>query len=888
MFSRKINITIFFTTILLLITSCSADSNQLDGDLDQDFDVLDGDADISESDEVEQESIEEDVEKEIPDCPNEDPCVAGLYNAQTEQCDSHAFCSDANKNICIVENDNARCLCNEGFGIDGNGNCMQTQIAGTTCNDAILLAPNTDFHGFSAGAQDNTSGSCAIRDGIEVIHYFYVDETIEAEFTSSGYDTVMYLRSVCSDADSEIACNDNDEDRNGSHINVELEQGWYFLFVDSYLASGNRYYLESSFSCPADKTFDTLKGKCLVDPCLSDPCTDKYKSRCKRISDTEYECSCTAGLVEDNNACIADFSSTGESCLSPVFLEETEGTITGTTTTALPDERPNCVEDMPTAGDLVYMFEITETSMMQITYTGGEGLIYIRQNCEDSDTEVMCNNCAKGNVLYQSSILEEGLYYLIVDSYHIGDDFELEYTIRTDPCLEIECAGETFCQQSQDWSAYECTCEEGYNEDNSKCVDDPCIPNPCNGLEHKNTCQPVFGETIGTFCVCDYGYIENNGTCIADPDANEWGFFVYLNADNNLEDNGYIDLEEMVLAGSTKDVHIVVLFDSYDEDEGAGRKIYITKEGVEVIENLGEIDMGHWQTLADFGVWAMDTYPARKNALIMWDHGNGWMKSSTGETPPFKDFSEDSHGSSSGILISNGEFSKALEQITDAHGSKIDIVGFDACYMGMLEIAIASADYADIFIASQETIPNDGWSYHDILRPLVANPQKSAEDLAFEIVDSYYLESDQNSTLSALDLTKMDSLLIELSAFADLMTINSEHYQTFELHRNLSQDVYRYDTYKDLKDFVTKVKEDITLPSSLKTSAANLEAALNEFIIYNKNQSSHPNANGVNIYFPKYDTWAHPNYFLDESPWRDRFKWDEFLLDFAGLPDLNK
>lgn len=869
----------------LSLAACGDDTKSADGDYDDDLAETDGDADFSEAeedadldDEIEDE---EEVEEEKESCNSATPCFVAYYNVETEECEQNPYCDGDNRNVCVSDTDPPRCLCDEGFGTD-DGQCVSGAVSGKNCNDAVLLVPDIEIHGDPQGAEDHFRGSCRNVAGNENVYYFYVAENVDAEFWARGYDSTLYLRNVCSDKNSETACNDDTSTDKTSYLDVNLEPGWHFLFIDNMLEKHKRYYLKSSFHCDEGKSFDTVSGKCEIDPCLNDPCTQNFRDICKRVDDENYECLCSYGFVESEGECVPDTESSGINCTSPIFLTEMEGTVTGTTTTALPDEKPSCAEGSGTSGDIVYMFEVERRSLFEINYEGGEGLIYLRTDCTDPDSEIMCDNGSSEYFEINHSIeLDAGVYYLFVDSYVLGDDFTFDYAIRPDPCKDVDCEGDTYCQRSVDWSDYVCGCDEGKTPFNGNCVDDPCDPNPCTDVEHKNVCELVYGETLGTECKCNYGFVDNEGACIPDPDANKWGIFIYLNADNNLEQYGYDDLEEMVLAGSTKDVHIVVLFDSRTKNEGNTRKVYITSEGVEVLENEGEMDLGNWETLADFGIWAVDNFPAQKTALIMWDHGNGWSKSNNSDSV-FKSFSEDDHGSEDGISIANGDYSKALKAITDFKGSKLDVIGFDACFMGMLEVAIASKDYGDIFIGSQETIPGDGWSYDDLLIPLVNNPDTTPVEFATNIVQTYHDESEDNSTLAVYDLSKIDSVLTALSAFGDTLRNNSDEYETIENHRLESQNVYLYAVYRDLKDFVERVKNDLSLSEELQNSAASLELALDEFIVFSKHQSSHPNANGMNLYIPKHNTWTSSKYIKENSPWKDLFSWDEFLLDFAG------
>ena len=64
--------------------------------------------------------------------------------------------------------------------------------------------------------------------------------------------------------------------------------------------------------------------------------------------------------------------------------------------------------------------------------------------------------------------------------------------------------------------------------------------------------------------------------------------------------------------------------------------------------------------------------------------------------------------------------SKTLSRVwSDA---KIDVIGFDACLMAMLETAYALRDSGSVMVASEELEPGDGWSYDNFLRRLSPTP----------------------------------------------------------------------------------------------------------------------------------------------------------------------
>jgi hypothetical protein len=118
----------------------------------------------------------------------------------------------------------------------------------------------------------------------------------------------------------------------------------------------------------------------------------------------------------------------------------------------------------------------------------------------------------------------------------------------------------------------------------------------------------------------------------------EWLIMLYQNADDPIGEGDILtDLNEAEWVGSSPAVTIVSQLDRYDgefdgDGDWTGGKRFLvgqdrdlTKLKSKMIADLGEVDSGAPETLVDFAVWAMKTYPAKKYALILSDHGAGWL-----------------------------------------------------------------------------------------------------------------------------------------------------------------------------------------------------------------------------------------------------------------------
>lgn len=189
-----------------------------------------------------------------------------------------------------------------------------------------------------------------------------------------------------------------------------------------------------------------------------------------------------------------------------------------------------------------------------------------------------------------------------------------------------------------------------------------------------------------------------------DSPEDEWTILIYMAADNSLSDNALEDISEMTECDIPDDVNVIVQIDLNQYSSAPEAKRYkIEQTTPQLLDNLGEIDSGSYQTLADFVTWGTDKFPAKRTALIIWSHGNGWM-------PGYNKFCPDSEALSY-IDIPEGELDQAL-QIANF---EVDLIALDACNMLNLEVISEITEYTKYVLGSERSIPADGFPYDEIL-----------------------------------------------------------------------------------------------------------------------------------------------------------------------------
>ncbi len=406
----------------------------------------------------------------------------------------------------------------------------------------------------------------------------------------------------------------------------------------------------------------------------------------------------------------------------------------------------------------------------------------------------------------------------------------------------------------------------------------------------------------------------------------KWTIMVYLAANNNLEPNSIINLMEMAAIGSTRDVNIVVQvtrppdYPGYFGEWGGTRRFLVTRSdgglstgdfqisptrlaafanaaaangglttdqvaqitrgtpaqkdqyalqlSVPVVEtqtqlaplqlksvqDLGSaVNSGDSATLTDFGSWAVQNYPADHYGLIMWDHGGGWSMIA----------SDDTLGPA-GIPMPG--FSQALDTITKASGQKFDFIGFDACLMSQLPVAVTIQPYADYEIAAEELVPGFGWDYTPVVRALTENPALAVPDLGKTEVDAFntlytgtQAKAAQSFDMGVLDLSKIDGVSKALSDFdAAVKGANDTDLKAIATARGNVQrfgsvgespDAEAAIASVDLSDFM-RLMGSLSADAGVKQAANDVIDAVKQAVIYHKASASLPHANGLSIYFP--------------------------------------
>ena len=337
---------------------------------------------------------------------------------------------------------------------------------------------------------------------------------------------------------------------------------------------------------------------------------------------------------------------------------------------------------------------------------------------------------------------------------------------------------------------------------------------------------------------------------------------------SDLETKSYAptkNIEEMESIGSTAKVNIIV-------ETGGGspeaakidgkRYIDFTKvqrheilhNNIQTLANLGIQDMGDPKTLLDFIVWGISNFPAKKYAIILWDHGSG-----------INGFGVDSVFNNDKLTLDEIHQAFANIKKIENNTKKFELIGFDSCLMASIEVANNLKSFGNYMIASEEIEPQWGWNYSSVLKSLTTYPEQNGTSLGKVIADSFFrkyqsisisqgYDAYKEATLSVVDLTKVAQLVNDLNNFADYLSgIITDFRSVTSFTKSIDFSEGYGKTTKgdsglvDIYDLISNIKEQFPQSANLVDI---VQKHLRNTIVYKINGSANPNSHGLTIYMP--------------------------------------
>jgi hypothetical protein len=391
----------------------------------------------------------------------------------------------------------------------------------------------------------------------------------------------------------------------------------------------------------------------------------------------------------------------------------------------------------------------------------------------------------------------------------------------------------------------------------------------------------------------------------ADAPRAAWTLIFYLAADNDLEAAQVQDLREMLAVGGTADVNVVVLADrsptgtgKYTNDAVANvpnwttAKVFAVERGkLRELADWGELNTGDPATLDRLLQLVAKDFPAARYGVVFGNHGLGW---------PGTAVDESSHNDSLTTL----ELASVLKPFVGTHG-KFELIGFDSCLMGNLEVAKAMAPFGRAMVASEEIEPDDGWDYTAVLGALTATPTLSGADLGTAIVDSFHAQFARSQSKAdtvkgitlgviALDrIAPLEQAVARLAAAVDASVSKGgrEAWLRVARARNETESYGRAAAAQnpevyDLADAAANLKKQTADPA-IAAAADAVVAATKSAVVHAVRGEARPQASGLSLFFPPDEKvlGARGETAYDETGFAQANRWYPWLRNYTSVAE---
>lgn len=360
-------------------------------------------------------------------------------------------------------------------------------------------------------------------------------------------------------------------------------------------------------------------------------------------------------------------------------------------------------------------------------------------------------------------------------------------------------------------------------------------------------------------------------------DTAAWTLLFYLDGDCYLEEWVFQKMNELELVGSTENLNIVVMTDfhpgyapifySIDNEVSWYPAIGAFRFALEFNTNyqrvygygpnlpnmiLGERNLGLGAELSGFLQWGMEHYPADKYGLWIFGPGKGWKSSIRDESQLDE--------------LHMHELKDGLDDLD----APLDILVLHQSQMAMIEVAKQVSDYTKVLVATEESCYVNSFFYHWATVVLDLYPWWTGEEYGINLVDQF-IGWKPDFAVSALKLgNEFDDLVNTVSSFGTELKEGVEDYDhkfliNYDPDDNvqikirgalLATEHFRDTNFIDLSHFAEKIEES-GIPSDYRTKAQPIIDKLkigSGVVLRERHGPAHPNAHGLSIYFPTYQT----------------------------------
>ena len=270
---------------------------------------------------------------------------------------------------------------------------------------------------------------------------------------------------------------------------------------------------------------------------------------------------------------------------------------------------------------------------------------------------------------------------------------------------------------------------------------------------------------------------------------------------------------------------------------------------LKLIDTLSTNYMASENSFSEFLSWGLDDYEADQMGVVMSGHGGGIAGCAYDDNYTTKVGNQNWQHTLRTFEVANA----AKTALANSEKDKFTWIGYDCCVMQCADIATINSDYFDYMVASQENEAATGWN-HDVYLPyLMNNTAITPAEFLPKICDAFLLDNHKDSetgeevcyqTLSVLDLSKADNLVIVFEDFCKLLGSNSLSFTEAEYAFKSSFNSFGEKIF-GLCDF------DSLMKSFKLFDTTAVQNAIADLVMYKQNCSKYTKTPcGVNAFFP--------------------------------------
>ncbi|MEW5748055.1 MAG: clostripain-related cysteine peptidase [Candidatus Thermoplasmatota archaeon] len=349
-----------------------------------------------------------------------------------------------------------------------------------------------------------------------------------------------------------------------------------------------------------------------------------------------------------------------------------------------------------------------------------------------------------------------------------------------------------------------------------------------------------------------------------------WTLAVYYNGDNDLE--RYWDeysLPALLNIPASDDFEIVAVLDRMSTQTIELMEI----EGgtVTVVNTYPEMNFGDGATFAWFLTEVTTLYPSENLVVTASDHGYAWRYFSNDQT--------------SGDKITMPELQASLVNA----GVHIDVLSFDCCNMAAIEVVyqVSLTGMVDNMVASEETIPMNGFPYDLMFAPLASNAARTPDQVAVDMVAgwaAYYdpLNWAQTVALSAVDVASIGAQASVFDAWCARMHTDLALYKkNYKYALSSAYCAWATSEHVDMADLGEWLLADAKIKdTTLRTLTSAMIVAIDDAVLAFDNGPGAAACHGLTLWWGVGGDWDMYADAYTEVAWAIDMGWWAFLNDY--------